>query len=658
MCGIAGIYNYKSHHAADETALKQMVSALYHRGPDENGFLLDGRLGMGMSRLSIIDLSHGQQPIHNENQTVWVVFNGEIFNYIELRQDLEKQGHRFYTHSDTEVIVHLYEQYGQDFPKKMIGQFAIALWDKGQEKFILLRDRVGIRPLFFSENEQGIHFGSEAKAIFAAGHLQPRINEQGLADLLTFWSNIPTGNVFEGVSELPPGSMMTIAGGKYTISNYWENRFPENGDFNPAPFSQLKEEMTALLDDAIRLRLRADVPVAAYLSGGIDSSVITSLVKDHHQNELITFSVTFADKNYNEAAYQQMMIDRLGTRHFSVHVDDGDIGRQYIDAIWYGEKALIRTAPAPLLALSELVRRNNIKVVLTGEGADEIFAGYNIFKEQKVRRFWAARPDSAWRGLLLSRLYPYILGANKSLNPFWQAFFKKNLQDTASPWYSHELRWLNTATVQRLFTGAYRNAFQYEAQLERLKPWLPAGFDKFHSLNKAQFLEMYLFLNGYLLSSQGDRMMMGNSVEGRFPFLDHRLIEFMAKVPPRFKLNVLNEKYLLKESFKDQLPAAIIKRDKQPYRAPISRSFLGDSAPELIKQLISPEYVLKYGYFQPKAVEQIRLKALESNFQLPARDEMALTAIVSTQLLHYHFVGNFKSHIFRLGGQTTLVRLS
>jgi len=658
MCGIAGIYNRLSGKPVLKGELENMVASLNHRGPDECGFLSHANFGMGMSRLSIIDLSGGSQPIHNENKRYWIVFNGEIFNYRELREKLLSQGHSFITHSDTEVILHLYEQHGTDFVHQMNGQFAIAIWDSRDRKLLLARDRVGIRPLFYAETSEGLVFASEMKAIFQTGLIKPEIDPQALAEIYTFWVNIPPNTSFKGIRELPPGHLMIVTPEKTEIQKFWSVTFPETGDFNQSSESRLIEDMQALIYDAVTLRLRADVPVASFLSGGIDSSIISTLVKKYHNNDLITFSVAFKDKDYDERYYQELMASHLQTQHHTVEVDDRAIAEAFIDAVWFAEKPLMRTAPAPLFALSKLVRQNNIKVVLTGEGADEMFAGYNIFKEDKIRRFWARQPQSEWRPLLLSRLYSYILKSNNSISPFWQAFFKKDLQLTGNPYYSHLIRWDNTSKIRIFFNDAIRQQFDSPVHLQTLQQYVDPALVNWHPLNRAQYLESILFMSGYLLSSQGDRMMMGNSVEGRFPFLDYRVIEFAAKLPPDIKLRSLNEKYILKQGYKHLLPPSIIHRVKQPYRAPIRRVFLAENTPPLLQELLSTEKIKDYGYFNAAAMNQLISKARNDDNVVGAREEMALVSLASVQLLHYHFIEQFSSRHIKLPELRTYINLN
>ncbi len=638
MCGITGIYNIKSGEPVVSPILKEMTESLRHRGPDDSGYYIKNSVGLGHSRLSIIDLSGGHQPIFNEDKSIAVVFNGEIFNYIELRDLLIKKGHRFTSQSDTEVIVHLYEQYGKDFLQYLNGQFAIALFDEKKKKLILARDRVGIRPLFYSVLNNGTFlFGSEMKAIFKHPGIGAEIDPEGINQIFTLWVNIPPRTVFKGVMELAPGHFLSVSDKGILTKKYWSPDYPDKESYEDKPFEYFSEKLEELLFDSVRLRLRADVPVASYLSGGIDSSIVSSIVKKNHNNDLITFSVAFNDKQFDERPYQMEMVDKIKTDHHIILADYENIGKAFSDVIWYSEKPMIRTAPAPLFLLSGLVKENNIKVVLTGEGADEMLGGYNIFKEDKIRRFWAKVPDSKKRPKLLSSLYPFIAKDQRTAR-FWQMFFKKGLTDTDNPYYSHSIRWNNTSQIKKFFNDEYTQYFNEDRVYSDLSDYLDPDMLRWNPFCRAQYLETVLFMPGYLLSSQGDRMMMGNSVEGRFPFLDHRVIEFAGTIPPEYKVLGLNEKYILKKTYKDLLPRSIIYREKQPYRAPISPCFK-EEYNSTASSMLSEERITEYGIFNPESVKKLINKFTQNDGKTAGeRDNMSLVGVVSMQLLCHHFV--------------------
>jgi asparagine synthase (glutamine-hydrolysing) len=450
MCGMVGKLNLERGRppvTAEEMA--RMLAMIRHRGPDEFGAYLGNGVGLGSARLSIIDLSGGRQPIHNEDGTVWIVYNGEVFNYPELRRVLEAAGHTFYTDTDTEVIVHLYEERA-DFIHALNGQFALALWDSRRHELLLARDRVGIRPLYYATAAGRLLFASEIKALLADPLLQARLSLLALAETFTFWSPLSPHSPFEGILSLPPGHLLRVREGQIILQRYWALDYTVPDQV--APVNEAAEELRALLADAARIRLRADVPVGVYLSGGLDSSTTAALVKQYAGARLRTFGLAFEDPAYDERAHQAAMVRHLDTDHSQVECATADIAAAFPDVVWHAEAPLLRTSPAPMYLLANLVHRHGFKVVLTGEGADEILGGYNIFKEARIRRFWARRPDSTLRPQLLARLYPYIARLSQENPSYLRAFFGQGLEDTGDPLYSHRLRWRNTARCQRFFT--------------------------------------------------------------------------------------------------------------------------------------------------------------------------------------------------------------
>ena len=644
------MFDRSGREAVAESDMRQMLGMLRHRGPDEFGILLDGEVGLGNARLSIIDLSGGSQPISNEDETLWIVFNGEIFNYIELRADLEARGHRFTTSSDTEVILHLYEEYGPQCFDKMNGQWGIAIWDTEKRRLLLSRDRLGVRPLFYTQVGTTLLFGSEIKAILSDSRVSAEIDPAVVDQIFRFWTPLSPNTVFRGIRELPPGHFLIADRDSIQIERYWANHFPQNAAASNGQIQMgdVVERFRELLIDACRIRLRADVPVGAYLSGGLDSSAIAAVVRRYTSNRLVTFSIAFSDEKFDESEFQKQMAAHLGTDHHVVRATHADIGRVFPDVVWHTEIPIMRTAPAPMFLLSKLVRETNFKVVLTGEGADEFLAGYDIFKEAKVRRFWAQQPDSKFRPLLLKRLYPDITGLSQSGSEFLAAFFGEGLSEVDSPWYSHAIRWRNNRRTRRFLAdgnakaGEDSLASQREASyLEKLGSELPAEFKNWHPLARAQYLEISIFLSQYLLSSQGDRMGMAHSIEGRFPFLDVRLVEFCNSLDSRMKLRCLREKHLLKTAAEPWLPDIIRQRPKRPYRAPVHRSFFNESSPDYVRELLAPESIKEVGLFKFGPVEQL-VRKIESGAGVGETDDMALAGILSTQLTHQLFVKDFK----------------
>ena len=620
-----------------------MLGLIRHRGPDSFGIYRDGRVGLGSARLSILDLAGGDQPIHNEDRTVWIVYNGEVFNYPDLREELERAGHRFYTKTDTEVIVHLYEDVGPELVRRLNGQFAFALWDSREQTLMLARDRMGIRPLFYRLENGRLLFGSEIKTIFADPSVDRELDIQTLSDIFTCWSPLGDATAFKGIRQLLPGHVALYRDGRLETKPYWKLSFSGDG-YRERPFESNREALSALLYDATKIRLRADVPVGAYLSGGLDSTYVTALVKKHFNNRLRTFSVSFSDERFDEAPFQLKAVDVLQTDHRMIRCTEKDIGENLPDVIWHTEVPMTRTAPVPLYMLSGLVRENNFKVVLTGEGSDEIFAGYDIFKEDRVRRFWAREPESTLRPLLLRRLYPDIFSSDTGrAGAFLTGFFKKGLSRVGSHVYSHLIRWENTAQIKTFFSdGLLAQSGTIEEFVDRYTATLPNDYTRWDPLSRAQYTEISIFLSNYLLSSQGDRVAMGHSVEGRFPFLDYRVVEFACSLPPQHRLNVLKDKYILRKAANGLIPQDLALRPKQPYRAPISRCFMGRQAPDYVEELLSPELLKETGYFNHDKVSRLVDKCRkQEGALLSERENMALIGIISTQLLDRHFIRRF-----------------
>ena len=624
-----------------------MVAMLRHRGPDGYGLYRDDRVGLGHSRLSIIDLEGGFQPIHNEDGSIWIVFNGEIFNYVELRAQLQALGHRFYTQSDTEVIVHCFEQYGSGAWEMFNGQFALALWDGRERRLWLVRDRVGIVPLHYARVGGRVLFGSEAKAIFATGRLTPRFDPLGLTHVFTRWGACAPATVFAGVRSVPPGAAVCFDEKLNERQEvYWQPSFEESPELRDLTQDEAAERLGELLKEAVRLRLRADVPVGAYLSGGLDSSVIGSLIRSSDSSPLQTFAIRFEDPAFDETTEQRRMADLLGTEHNEILCGSSEIGDALPEVIWHCETPLLRTAPAPLFLLSQLVNRCGMKVVLTGEGADEFLGGYHIFKEDKVRRFWARQPDSRMRPALLSRLYPYVGNGDGRRGALWEQFFRSGLTDVDHPFYSHKIRWRNTGWSLRLLAPHLRDGVdldQLEAETARA---MPAGWRDWAPLGRAQMIEVRTFLSSYLLSCQGDRVAMGHSVEVRYPFLDPEVVDFCAALPARLKLRGLRDKVTLRRLASGFLPPEIWRRAKQPYRAPTTPALFGTGAPDYVGELLSDSALGDLGLVDCARARRLVAKARKRAGRMTGeREEMALVGLLTLQLLGHFFMKGFTGRV-------------
>lgn len=663
MCGIAG-----SVALRDETPppalddLAAMVAALRHRGPDEFGLYRDRRAGLGHARLSIIDLATGQQPLANETGSTWVVFNGEIYNYVELRAELIAHGHQFRTQSDTEVIVHAWEQWAEGAFVRFNGQFAVALWDAAAETLVLARDRLGVRPIYMCEHGGRIWFASEVKAIFAGDPSIPRrLDPLGLAETFTFWTTIAPQTSFAGVTELEPGHVRTISHGRTEDRAFWEPQYPvdERTAFS-GTLDEAAECVRARIEESVRLRvLRADVPVGSYLSGGLDSSVVAALGRRVKGQRFCTYAIRFEDAEYDETRFQRTMAAFIESDHHEITVRRKDIADVFPEVVCHAESPLLRTAPAPLFLLSRLVRESGIKVVLTGEGADEIFAGYDLFREGKVRRFWGREPASAIRPRLLERLYPYLARSPVTQRAMAEEFFGRGREQWAEPGFSHRTRWQPAAALQRLFTADLRHEANRLDVTERLLAALPGDFRQWSFLAQDQYLEVRTLLSGYLLSSQGDRMLMAHSVEGRFPFLDMDLVELANSLPPSYKLRGLDEKHVLKRAAAGLVPEEILRRPKQPYRAPDALAFVGLGSPDWVAEVVSQRAVAEAGVFDPTAVGRLWSKCRSHSVgeQFSNADNMALVGVLSTGLLFEQLVRSAPGRSATIRFQTFVDRL-
>ncbi len=620
-----------------------MIAVLHHRGPDEQGIYRDAWCALGHARLSIIDLASGQQPMLDADDTCVISYNGEVYNYRELRDELSALGYRFRTSCDTEVVMQAYRAWGDRALERFNGQFAFALWDRRARRLVLARDRFGVRPLYICERGGRVWFASEVKAIFAGDPTIPReLDPAGLGETFTFWSTVAPRTVFRGIEELQPGHVRVYTPDGMREHRYWQPTYPEDGvgEFR-GTLGEAAEALGAALERATALRmLRADVPVGSYLSGGLDSSVVAALGRRAIGGRLRTFSLRFEDAEYDETALQREMVERLDSEHAEILVSRADIAAAFPDTIRHVERPILRTAPTPLLLLARLVHAAGIKVVLTGEGADEMLAGYDLFREARVRRFWAREPASKCRPLLLDKLYPYLARSPVRTRAMAREFFGRGLDGAGAPEFAHLPRWRSAQALHRLFSPALRAAIAESGDpIAQLVATMPEQHAHWDPLARDQYLEIRTLLSGYLLAAQGDRVAMASSVEGRFPFLDPDVVALADSLPADYKLRVLDEKHVLKRAAAELVPASIVRRPKQPYRAPDALAFLGADRPAWIAEVLDERAILDAGVFEPRAVMQLWSKCQSQDWaQLSNADNMALVGVLSTQLLHRELV--------------------
>jgi asparagine synthase (glutamine-hydrolysing) len=629
MCGIAGIVQPEDGPPVAEISLRRMARAIRHRGPDGFGLAIEPGAGFVSTRLAIFDIPGGWQPLEGTGGDGLLVYNGEVYNHPELRRELESRGESFSTTCDTEVVLRLLECDGLDALERLNGQFAFAWWQPGERRLTLVRDRFGVRPLHYALLPDGtLVFGSEAKALFASGQVQAAPDLGGINDVFTLWGPRPPRTAFAGVRQLAPGSLLVWERGRILHERSWWS--PTPGDTGSA-----NGHLSEVLRESVGLRLRADVPVGAYLSGGLDSSLISALAKAEVGSNLRTFSIAFRDPRYDERAQQESVARALGTTHHVVEAGPAEIAESFPAVIWHAETPLVRTAPVPLFLLARDVRAHGMSVVITGEGADELFWGYDLFKEVSIRELYRHDPERALQ--LIDGLYPYLGQAGARRGPAWRRF----LLETGSahdPLSSHLTRAAATATLRALYNPELAVEAGDDASLERLRAELPIGFERWGSLERAGWLEIKTLLEPYLLAAQGDRVAMAHGVEGRFPFLDHRVFAHAAGLPAERKLSGLDDKVALRELAADLLPPEIASRPKQPYRAPEVDPFFAAGAPDWVQENLSPDALAETGIWDPGRVGGL-LRRCRAGRATGVREGMALVGVLSTQLWYDAFCG-------------------
>lgn len=628
MCGIAGIVRTDWTEAVEEQALLRMARAIRHRGPDGFGICMDPGAGLVSSRLSIVDLEHGWQPLVCDADESVLVYNGEVYNHPELRSWLRSLGVEFHTHSDTEVVLAVLRHEGLAGLRRLNGQFALAWWEPRQRRLSLVRDRFGVRPLHYSLLDDGsVIFGSEAKAIFASGEVDPRPDLAGIDQVFTLWAPQSPRTAFAGVAQLEPGTALVWERGEVVERRRW---------WSPGPDGSDPGDLAELLRDSVRLRLRADVPVGAYLSGGLDSSLISALAQVEKRGELNTFSVAFADPRYDERGEQEVVARAIGTTHHAITVGAAEIAGVFPDVIRHTETPLVRTAPVPLYLLAREVHERGLKVVATGEGADELFWGYDLFKEVAIRRLHETEPGRARR--LMGELYPHLGPAGARRGPNWARFL---LETGAAddPLASHLTRVAATASVRAFYSDDLSAELSAGDALAPIRAALPPGFAEWGDLDRAAWLEVVTLLEPYLLAAQGDRVAMAHGVEGRYPFLDHRVYAHSVALEDDQKLSDTGDKVALRRLAQDLLPREIATRRKQPYRAPEVTPFFAADAPSWVAEMLSPGALAGTGLWDCGRVEGL-LRRCRSGRANGVREGMALVGILSTQLWHDAFMGD------------------
>ncbi len=643
MCGIAGIIDLAEQRPVPEGVIQRMARALLHRGPDEEGFLVRPGLALASRRLSIVGLADGQQPVTNEDRSVFVVFNGELFDYVERREELRKRGHRLVTHCDTEIVPHFWEDYREQMWEKLRGQFAIALWDERKRQLQLGRDRFGIAPLFWTRQGDWLLFASEIKGLLASGMVPARPDRRGIDHVFSFSAVPGPRTCFEGVRLLPPGHFLSITPGSGNGANaqveeraYWEMNFPDRGDEergeNPA---RLVDDFENILLQAVEERLRADVPVGAYLSGGVDSSMIVALACHLKGPAINTYTVRVHEPELDELDAASLSARHIGAKPPIVQdFRDEDALATYPKLISAAEAPVIDTACAALLQLSGRVHSCGQKVVLTGEGADEWLVGYPWYKAAKLMGILDFIP-----GLGLSN---FARSAYLRMNkvPHFSANWRREIENAVggpNAWI--DAYGLLAISKLRFYSEPMREA------IAQANPWTELNFPlerarRWDPLHRGVWIAARVLLAGHLLQAKGDRVAMHSSVEVRYPFLDEDVFDFLSKLHPRWRLRGFRDKHLLRLLAERWVPKSVARRHKVIFRAPLD-SFHMDPEPPFVAQLLSEESLRKTSYFDPAAVNRWRndFRKMRAGSLLRLSVEMGLVAVTATQLWHHLFMG-------------------
>lgn len=633
MCGIVGFLEPALAPDGRPDALLGMLRSIGHRGPDGLGWFLDDGCGLGATRLAIIDIESGTQPMSDPSGRWWLAYNGEVYNYLELRAELEAAGRVFRTRSDTEVVLQAWLHWGPDCLPRFDGGFAFALYDRVERRLVLARDRYGKRPLYYLEQGGGLWFASEMKAFFQVPGFAFEQDPAQLASILATWTPLPDQSGFKDVRSLPTASWLQRTDGRSEIRAYEPLGF--DSDLSVASEAEALELIRSRLRDSVALRLRSDVEVGVYLSGGIDSAIVALLAGEVTRHPLSTFSVTFEDAAYDESAEQQELAEFLGTRHQAQPIGHAELAAACPEAVFHAEVPAFRSAFIPMFLLSRRTREAGIKVVLSGEGADEAFLGYDLFKETLLRRQWNSLDESVRRERL-GRLYPHLKHYGPQDLAALAGLYQQFSEERMPGLFSHELRFQNGRFSTRLLArdGRPDDPFAALAGLAAAEP----GFAAMSDVRKAQWLEYRTLLAGYLLSTQGERMSLAHGVENRCPFLDPAVIEAASATNLRFD-DGFEEKRLLRRAFADRLPASIVNKRKFPYRAPDAAAFAA-TRPDYLEALLSEAELGKLPFLDAGFARRLTAKVMtRPAAEISTKEDQTFLFLLSIALLNRFFVG-------------------
>lgn len=625
MCGIAGFIDYWDRRQSEPfergRLLKGMCDVIRHRGPDDDGFLLKDGVALGMRRLSIIDLAGGAQPISGEDGSVTIVFNGEIYNFQELRPELEKRGHTFKTHSDTETIVHAYEEYGPDCATHLRGMFALAIWDDKTRELYIARDRVGKKPLYYTVTPgQTLVFGSEIKSILEHPDVEREINLEALDAYFTLGYVPDPLTIFRDIHKLPPGHHLTFANGRVRTQQYWDFKFETSASRKPEDYL---DELRALLEESVRLRLISDVPLGAFLSGGIDSSTVVALMARQMNQPVKTFSIGFHEDSYNELKYARLTAKKLGTDHHEFFVTP-QICDVIDDLVWHFDEPFADPSAIPTFMVSKLAR-DHVTVALSGDGGDELFAGYTHYVVQESRRAFSSLPKALRAGVMRPLSYRLPHGA-------WGRNYLHNISLDPIDRYLDSLSYFTGLTKKALYTTDFQRALGTTDHVARSFREYASRVKTNEPLDQLLYIDGKTYLPGDILTKV-DRMSMATSLEVRVPLLDHKLIDFVTKVPASLKLAGTETKQLLKRVARDLIPAEILDRPKQGFGIPLEQ-WINEQLRDQIRETLSEPRTRQRGYVNSHYVDLI----LDEHHKGRRDHSFPLWALLILELWHRRYI--------------------
>lgn len=628
MCGICGVVYADKERPVEEKLIETMSASILHRGPDEGGLYVHENVGLGSRRLSIIDLAGGQQPIHNETQTVWVVFNGELYNYRELTHSLSRRGHKFYTATDTEVLVHAYEEFGEEFLEYLNGMFAFALWDKRKEKLIIGRDRMGIKPLYYTLQDNALIFGSELKTLLSYPNLSKSIDLVALNEYLSF-EYVPTPrSIFQNISKLPPGHALSYQQGKLKVWQYWDINLSRSENIKPKRVKEYQRELIGVLTDAVRKEMVSDVPVGVLLSGGLDSSTIAAIMSEIAPGNVKSFSIRFDDPSFDESNYARLVADHLKTEHYELTLTPNltlDLVPQLAKFL---DEPLGDSSIIPTFLLSQFTR-HHVKVALGGDGGDELFAGYSTLQAHRLVEYY----ERLLPGFVRHKIIPWIVDRIPVSfdNISFDFKLRRFIAGRGIPIIMRHHQWLGSYTVQQK-----RELLQPWTQLQEKDTYQIAFEHQRNSqakeeLNQLLYCDLKLYLEGDILPKV-DRASMANSLEVRVPLLNHTLVEYVAQMPHSLKLRGLTTKYILRQAMKNRLPKEILDRKKKGFNMPVAKWFTGELRP-LLEEMLSRERLQREGFFNPDYVQ----KLLQEHLTQKADHRKLLWTLLVFELWYEHW---------------------